>query len=110
MAVLQFSPPRCAAMLSNGHAGVPDEETQLPTGMIQAFDESSAMTPEYLLGAAMGDDGDGEGEYLPRLLRAWMNERSAPELLPFEFQLIQDTIELLQNQVSIKIPIPILIW
>lgn len=38
-------------------------------------------------------------EFLPRLLRAWINERNAPELLPFQFDLVQDTIELLDNQV-----------
>lgn len=99
LAFMCIGPLPAPQMLSNGHAGLPDEETQLPTDIMN-YGDFETMIPEYMLGADMGDDGDkGDDEILAPLLSAWMNERSAPELLPFEFVLIQNTIEHIQNQV-----------
>ena len=41
---------------------------------------------------------EDEAGFTTRLNRAWLNERNAPALLPFQFELVQDCLELLQNQ------------
>jgi hypothetical protein len=71
-------------MLANG---APIDTAPLPA--------DDPYTPEY----GFDMHSQQQEEFLPRLLRAWINERNAPELLPFHFDLVQDTIELLDNQV-----------
>lgn len=81
---------------------------------------SCSNTPEQMISAETRDrDGDSymaenhqvdfslspeesqeEGEDLvKKLLRIWMNERGAPEILPFQFEVIQDIMELINVQV-----------
>lgn len=77
-------------MLANGNGATIDPSdtpyTETPT---------LAPTHDYDFGMY----SQQQEEFLPRLLRAWINERNAPELLPFQFDLVQDTIELVDNQV-----------
>lgn len=47
---------------------------------------------------AAGGVEEDEAGFTARLNRAWLNERNAPALLPFQFELVQDCLELLQNQ------------
>jgi hypothetical protein len=48
----------------------------------------------------LAEETQEEGEDLmKRFLRVWMNERSAPEILPFQFEAIQDIMELINLQV-----------
>lgn len=45
------------------------------------------------------DTQDDTEDLVTRFLRVWMNERSAPEILPFQFEVIQDIMELINLQV-----------
>ena len=56
-------------------------------------------------GLSPGDGQEKEGSedlVVKRLLRLWMNERGAPVVLPFQFDAIQDIMELINVQVAVR--------
>lgn len=53
-------------------------------------------------GRTAGGVEEDEPGFTVRLNRAWLNERNAPALLPFQFELVQDCLELLQNQARVR--------
>ncbi|KAJ1927242.1 GINS complex subunit [Tieghemiomyces parasiticus] len=48
-----------------------------------------------------GPDGDFRNEDVRLLAQAWANEKQAPELLPYEDQLVGDLTEMVQNQLQL---------
>lgn len=46
------------------------------------------------------DETDDEVSIVDKLTKAWLNERNSPEILPFQFDLIENVIELVENQVD----------
>lgn len=85
-------------MLANGNT---DSTANNGTNYTAPSDSTPYTTDEPMPGYDydLGIYSQHQEEFLPRLLRAWINERNAPELLPFQFDLVQDTIELVDNQV-----------
>jgi hypothetical protein len=58
----------------------------------------SAKRSEAAAGIAAADD-----QNLARLTQAWINERSAPEILPYEGALITNLMEMVDAQVGVLI-------
>ncbi len=68
-----------------------------PESEVVVGEEPTEFLPPVFMDEALYEDYD----LIARLVRAWLNERNAPEIIPFQFDLIADILELLDNQVTV---------
>ncbi|KAJ1652628.1 GINS complex subunit [Dispira simplex] len=71
----------------------------------QSMDAVEPTVDELLDGALspyLSDDQNGDGPFVnedvTKLKHTWVNEKQAPDLLPYETQLVEDLTEMVQNQ------------
>jgi len=51
-----------------------------------------------------GDDDEGEETQVRELMRRWMDERNAPDLLPWQGELVQQILHKLQGEQNFFVP------
>lgn len=79
-----------------------DFSSSMPTFLDSSLshDDPSFLEPRMEIFAEAGLLGATAAKNIPDLLEVWMNERNAPELLPYERALVEPLIESIEDQVK----------